>query len=352
MSIGISSGLRCLGVVLASAWLGGSLSPVTAGEPILFTPAKTKLEPNAPNNKLPKEKVSALDRITGASPVDAVDPNRVRSAGDDPRRPKTKEEKRRKLAELEKKNWAAVGPGELQEEEEEKTSMGVREYDVETGGKEKTASDIWFDRKAGDKSRSQGNPRGRGAASRAPGQNRPPPSRESDETGLKIGKGAEQAGASVSAPNSADGRLDKLLAPDAVAGPKDNLGGANSSMDQSRRGDSGLRTIDASAGTRPAKLGGGEALGFGRDTSARSSLSGSSLLFDAPRSQPSSPFTSAGGSPGFGPSRDVPSAFDPPVASRDRFGNSPSSLTPQQNQSSPGFSRDAFAPPVRPSSGR
>jgi hypothetical protein len=354
MNLGISRRFRCLGIVLtSSAWLGGGWSPLAAGEPILFTPAKSKLAPNAPNNKLPKEKVSALDRIAITSPVDAVDPaNLARPTTDDPRRPKTREEKLRRLAELEKKNWATVGAGELQEEEEEKTSMGVREYDVETGGKEKTASDIWFDRKTGDKSRSQGNPRSRSAASRAPGQNRPPP-RESDDEELKISVRSDYAAPPLGAPNPEDGRLGKF--PDAMAdGSKDSFGGANASLDQGRRGDSGLRTIEAPAGTRPAKLGAGEAFGFGRDTSPRSSLSGPSLLFDAPRSQPSSPFTSAGGSPGFGSSRnrDVPSAFDPPMASRDRFGNSASSFTPQQNQNQFAPTRDAFAPPVRPSSGR
>ena len=113
MSIGISRSLRCLGIVLAlSACLGVSLSPLMAGEPILFTPAKAKLEPNAPINKLPKEKVSALDRIPFASPVDTMDPaNLARPTRDDPRRPKTREEKLRKLAELEKKNWATVVGG-------------------------------------------------------------------------------------------------------------------------------------------------------------------------------------------------------------------------------------------------
>ena len=352
MSIGISRSVSWVGIVLALAACFGGPLRLAAGEPILFTPAKTKLEPNAPNNKLPKEKVSVLDRIPVAGPGDAA--NLVRPTGDDPRRPKTKEEIRRRNAELEKKNWATVDPGELQEAEEEKSSMGVRDYDVETGGKEKTAADIWLDRKTGDRSRSQGNHRGRSTASRAPGQNRPPP-RESDDEGFKISKESEHAGPSITAPNSEDGRFNKLLASDAVAGgPKDNFGGANSSMDQGRRGDSGVRTIEKPAGTRPPTLGGGEALGFGRDTSARSSLTGPSLLFDAPRSQPSSPFTSAGGSPGFGSSRnrDVPSPFDPPLASRDRFGNSASSFTPQQNQNQFAPPRDAFAPAVRPSSGR
>jgi hypothetical protein len=356
MSIWISKRLRCLGVALAaSASLCGSLPSLTAGEAIQFSPSKGKAEPGAPNNKLPKEKLSNLDRFPSSNPFDSA--NQARPLGDDPRRPKTKEETRRKLKELENKNWTAVEPGQLQEEEDEKTSMGVREYDIETGGKEKTASDIWLDRRSSDTSRSQGNPRGRGPASRGPGQSRPQPVRESDDSdsGLKIGNaGGQTAGQSAGAPGSKEPQLNNLLGSDpAPGGLRDTFKGGNLSEDQGRRGDLGLRSIEAPTGTRPTSLGGGDPLGFGRDVSARPALSAPSGLLDTPKSQPSSSFTAPGGRSPFGLSdgRYNSPSFNDPNPALSRGLGAGSSLQPQNNFT-PGSSRDAFTPPVRPSSGR
>jgi hypothetical protein len=356
MSNCISKKLRCLGATLAaSATLYGSHQLLTAGEAIQFSPSKGKAEPGAPNNKLPKEKLSNLDRLPSSNPLDAA--NLARPAGDDPRRPKTKEETRRKLKELEDKNWAAVESGQLQEEEDEKTSMGVREYDIEKGGKEKSASDIWLERRSGDNARFQGNPRSRGTAARGPSQSRPQPARESDDSdsGLKISIVGGQTGSqTVGAPSAGEPKLNNILGPGATSGGLwDAFSGANS--DQSRRGDLGLRSIEAPAGTRPSSLGGGDSLGFGRDLSAKSALSASPSLLEAPKSQPSTSFAPPASGSGFGLSGSrysSPAFNDANLGSRSGFGSAPPTSLQPQNNSTPGASRDAFAPPTRPSSGR
>ena len=233
--------------------------------------------------------------------------------------------------------------------------MGVREYDIETGGKEKTASDIWLDRKRSDNSRSQGNPRSRGTAARGQGQNRPQPVRESDDpdSGIKIGNaGAQTGGQSGGTPGSGELKLNNVLGPDpAPGGLRDTIKGGNS--DQGRRGDLGLRSIEAPAETRPTSLGGGDSIGFGRDLNSKPALSASPGLFDAPRSQPPSSFTAPGGRSPFGLSdgRYNSPSFNDPNPALSRGLGAGSSLQPQNNFT-PGSSRDAFAPPVRPSSGR
>ena len=355
MSIWISRRLRCLGIALASsALLCGSLLSLTAGEAIQFSPSKSKAEPGAPNNKLPNEKLSNLNRLPSSNPFDSA--NQARPLGDDPRRPKTKEETRRKLKQLEDKNWTEVESGQLQEEEDEKTSMGVREYDVEKGGKEKTASDIWLDRRGSDNSRSQGNPRSRGPAARGPGQSRPQPVRESDDSdsGLKIGTaGGQTGGQAGGAPGSGELKLSNILGSDpAPGGLQDTFKGGNLSGDQGRRGDLGLRSIEAPSGTRPTSLGGGDSLGFGRELNSKPALSASPGFLDTPKSQPSSPFTAPGGRSPFGLSdgRNNSPSFDPNPSLTRGFGAG-SSLQPQ-NTFTPGSSRDAFTPPMRPSSGR
>jgi len=361
MSIWISRRLRCLGVALASsAALCGNLPPLTAGEPIQFSPSKNKeseAEPGTSNNKLPKGKLTNLDRLPSSNPFEAADLTRPPS--DDTRRPKTKEEKRRRLQALEDKNWALVESGQLQEEEDEKTSMGVREYDVEKGGKEKTASDIWLDRKRGDNSRSQGNPRTRGSAARGPSRSLPQPVRESDDSDsdLRIGTaGGQTSGQSVGAPAAGGPRLNNILAPDPAPGAlRDAFSGGNPAGDQSRRGDLGLRSIEAPAGTRPASLGAGDSLGFGRDSSARSAFSATPGILDVPKSQPAGSFTPLGGGSGFGLSGSrysSPAFNDASPGVRSSFGIPPSTLTQPQDNFTPGSARDAFAPPVRPSSGR
>ncbi len=350
---------RAGGLALSSLVLMGCvLSPLSAGEAIQFSPAKSKAEPGAQNNKLPKEKMSAFERMPTANPFDPA--NLARPNREDTRRPKTREEKRQAIKELEKKVWTEVNPGELQEEEDEKTAFGVRDYDVESNGKEKTAADIWFDRKHNDNSRSQNNnSRSRGPAARGQGQNRPQAAREIDDTdsGLTTGKaGGQSAGPSIGTPNSKELQLNKLLGGDSgPGGAKDNFGDANSLGGQGRRSDLGLRTIETQPGGRPSSLSGGDSLGFGRDMNSRAALPSSPGLLDTPRSQPSSPFSTPSGGPGFGlsGSRFSSSPFsDANLGSQSGFGNKPASPLQPQSSFAPGSARDTFAPPPRPSSGR
>jgi hypothetical protein len=273
--------------------------------------------------------------------------------GEDPRRPKTREEKMRRLKELEDKNWTAVEPGELQEEEAEKTSMGVRDYDVETGGKEKTSSDVWLERRNADNIRSQGNlrsrgPSTRGPSTRGPGQSRPGSVREANDgdSDTKINIiGGQTSGQSAAASASSESRLSSPLVSDPLPGGlRDTFdGGRHLPAETARRGDLGLLGIEGSAGRREA--------------SARGALSAAPGLIDTPKSQPSGLFTPAGSGSGFGLSGSrysSPAFSGSSLGSRggSGFGNNTAPLTPPRNPLAPGSPRDSFAPPTRPSSGR
>jgi hypothetical protein len=332
-----------LAVVVSAGWMVGSL---TAGEAIQFSNAKIRPEPGI-QNKLAKDKLSTVERTRSSAPLDSVNP--TGPARDDKKKPRTREEKQRNLAKIEDKNWAYVEKGQLQEEEEEKTAFGVRDYDVETGGKEKTTTDLWFSTKndnngrSSNAGRSSGNARASGASARGAIPNRPGPAPEPDETegGLKLGKaGGKQAEQSVVGPPSNERLLQNFFAPEPGSGRLNETFGETPG-DQTRRGDAGLRSVETSPGTRAQGLGGGDtlgALGFGRELGAKPP-SGSPLLMDSPRNQPSSSLTPPSGA---GPSG---------------FGLNPGSRTtpflqPQQpNTLTPGSS-DPFARPTRPSSGR
>src|SRR5262245_51443922 len=86
-----------------------------AGEPIQFSNGKSRPEPPS-LDRLSKEKLAPLERVTSVNPNDEVDTSRYMSRRRDP-----KEEKRRKLDELERKNWMVVDKGELQAKEDEET---------------------------------------------------------------------------------------------------------------------------------------------------------------------------------------------------------------------------------------
>jgi hypothetical protein len=337
------------GMVLVSAgWMVASL---TAGEAIQFSNAKSRPEPGV-QNKLAKDKLSTLDRIPSSNPLDSVNANSP--VGDDRKRPKTREEKRRALAKVEDENWTQVDKGQLQEEEEEKTAFGVRDYDVETGGKEKTTTDIWFSTKNNNNGRSSGNARASGAPARGSAPNRARPAAASEDTGtLKVGKtGGKQTESSILDPPSNERSLQNILAPEPGAGKLNDVFGGPAG-DQTARGDLGLRSIETFSGTRAPGLGGGDTLGFGRDLGVKPTLSGSPLLMDSPKSQPSGLFTPSGGS-GFGLSGSrfgSPALGDVNSTPRGGFGSTPS-LQPQQPSPLTPGSSDPFARPTRPSSGR
>lgn len=322
---------RTGGILVSAGWVVASL---TAGEAIQFSNAKARPEPGV-QNKLAKEKLTTAERIPSANPFETV--NAATSVRDDAKKPKTREEKRRALAKMEDENWALVEKGQLQAEEEEKTAFGVRDYDVETGGREKTTTDIWFSTRNNNNGRGSGTARGPGASARGSNPNRPRLAPESDETdvGKSGGKSTEQ---SILGPASSDRSLQSFLTPEPVVGKlNETFGGPVG--DQPSRGDLGLRSIETSSGTRGMGLG-GDILGFGHDLGAKPGLSGSPLLMDSPRSQPPSLFPPPGGpSPlGFGPSGRPPTLGDVPRAQQ------PSTFTPG--------SSDPFARPTRPSTGR
>jgi hypothetical protein len=139
-----------------------------AGEPIQFSNGKSRSEPPS-QDRLSKEKLAPLERVTSVNPNDEVDSSRYLSRRRDP-----KEEKRRKLDELERKNWMVVDKGELQAKEEEETSFGIRDYDADSLEKDKTATDIWFGPKEHNNKGTKGPNQAR-SLSRNSVQNRPPP---------------------------------------------------------------------------------------------------------------------------------------------------------------------------------
>jgi hypothetical protein len=325
-----------------------------AGEAIQFSNAKARPDPGV-QNKLVKDKLSKADRIPSSNPFDTV--NSASATRDERTKPKTREEKRRELSKKEDENWAYVEKGQLQDEEEEKTAFGVRDYDLETGGKEKTTTDIWFSTKNNNNARSSGNARPAGPSARGSAPNRPRPAPEPDEKegGLKVGRaGGKPADPSTAGPLSGDRSSQNIL------GPEVGLGKLNDTFsgppgDQTR-GDLGLRSIETPSGARAPGLGSGETLGFGRDLGGKPAFSGSPLLMDSPKSQPSGLFSPPGGSgSGFGLSgnRIGSSPFgDAGPASRSGFGSAPALQPQPRNSLTPGSSRDPFAPPPRPSSGR
>jgi hypothetical protein len=226
--------------------------------------------------------------------------------------------------------------------------MGVREYDVETGGKEKTSSDVWLERRNADNSRSQGNLRSRGPSTRGPGQSRPRSVREANDgdsdTRISI-IGGQTSGQSAAASASSESRLSSPLISDPLPGGlRDTFdGGRHLPAETARRGDLGLLGIEGSAGRREA--------------SARGALSAAPGQIDTPKSQPSGLFAPAGSGSGFGLSGSrysSPAFSDASLGSRggSGFGNNTAPLTQPRNQLAPGSPRDSFAPPTRPSSGR
>lgn len=124
---------------VSAVFLVGTLA---AGEPIQFSPGRSKVEPEA------AEKIQANKSKSGAAagpstPYDSIDMMNSFSR-DAVRRRDPKEEKRLKNAALQKKNWAALEPGELQEKEDRETDFGIRNLNPDTLEKDKTAGEIWF----------------------------------------------------------------------------------------------------------------------------------------------------------------------------------------------------------------
>ncbi|MCI0748178.1 MAG: hypothetical protein L0Y58_22465 [Verrucomicrobia subdivision 3 bacterium] len=114
------------GVALLVSGLA-SLS-ATAGEPIIGPTDKGKSSPAAEINKsAARDLFNLREKAPGPSPLDVLNVHVTI-----PRKPLDgREEKRERLRRLEKENWMVVGQGELQQEEEDKNFLGVRDYSLD-----------------------------------------------------------------------------------------------------------------------------------------------------------------------------------------------------------------------------
>jgi hypothetical protein len=109
---------------------------VFAGEPIIVGKERPKASEPIQDSKFTKELFRPWDKSAPTSPLDGLVLPNIPRIDIDP-----KKDRKRKLQELEKKNWISVKPGELQEEEEAKNFLGVREYDLD---KEKDTENLMF----------------------------------------------------------------------------------------------------------------------------------------------------------------------------------------------------------------
>jgi hypothetical protein len=112
-----------------------------AGEPIIFPGEKQKALPPALDKKLPSRDVFRFgDKLSAPSGFDVLTvPVKPGATPLDP-----KEQKRRKLERLERENWMVVGKGELQEEEDQKSFLNVRDYSLEGLEKEDSTGNLMF----------------------------------------------------------------------------------------------------------------------------------------------------------------------------------------------------------------
>lgn len=127
-------GLRMLPLFVVALFAG--MVTLFAGEPIVIGKEKPKSE-NLKESPFTKELLRPWQNSGAGSPVEGFTlPSIPRVDSSDPRR-----DRKRRLHELEKKNWMTVQPGELQEEEDAKHFLGVRDYDLE---KEEDSDKLMF----------------------------------------------------------------------------------------------------------------------------------------------------------------------------------------------------------------
>jgi len=322
MKFGMAKWFQRVGGTIAS--LGATslmTASLSAGEPIQFSKDKAKPEPGIPS-KLATEKASPLDRLPLLTPYDVRNGQGMLPGESRKRDPN--EEKRKKLADMERKNWMAVKEGELQEKEEEETSFGIRDYDASLE-KDQTAADIWFGPKQ-DKGKAPGRPHGPARLSRNQVGNRPAPRGDDEDkaSDLSLGKvpAAKDGEPLLSGQPSKELSLQSLLGPApadiSLKGlPGSGSGGASSFDDRW-----GLRSID----TQPGAGVSGRGLGFNRDREASSQPAVTplpTLIDNSTRSQPA-------GFPGNGSDFGRPkNAYAWPSSSP----NAPSSFAPRTDSS-------------------
>src|SRR4030095_5602077 len=115
------------------------VSPLFAGESIIVPGEKAKSPPPGDGKALaPREVFRLRDLGSGSSPLDGI------LIPETKKRLDPKEEKRRRLQELEKKNWMVVEQGELQAEENQKNFLNVRDYSLANLEKRDESGNLMF----------------------------------------------------------------------------------------------------------------------------------------------------------------------------------------------------------------
>ncbi|HMJ66174.1 MAG TPA: hypothetical protein VK615_12590 [Candidatus Binatia bacterium] len=114
-------------------------SPLFAGEAIIVPGEKAKSAPFSDGKALaPREVFRLRDLGPGSSPLDGI------LIPETKKRLDPKEEKRRRLQEIEKKNWMVVEQGELQAEENQKNFLNVRDYSLDNLEKRDESGNLMF----------------------------------------------------------------------------------------------------------------------------------------------------------------------------------------------------------------
>jgi hypothetical protein len=313
---------------MALVFVWGVLN-ATGGERIQFPTQKTTLLPQT-QNKLAKDKLSALERAPSANPYDViVSPNALNSSV--PRRDH-KDEKRLEKARMEKENWMILDQGELQEQEDEESVFGLRDYSLE---EEKSAADLWFGPKEEADSKGSTRARGPNSISRNPSQGRLPSNPGQSQVVRRFDHNAIQRPATQVGDHTSKELNTRIMAGESTVQPSKDFFGTGPSIrpfdDRNRNGsDFGLRSLESS----PTRSSLGRGLGLRE-------LNPAALprRIEPSASQSKSALGLSPGSRYQGPSS---VNLAPP--------SSPAAPTQPRNEMAPTATRDLFAPPPLPGS--
>ncbi len=171
-----------LAVVIFLGSAAGFGGRAVAGEPIVFGTEKIKAEPG--KDKAPTQGPFRLEKLTAPPPfeLNGLTPPILPRSNSSHRK-----DKRQQNAEDEKKNWLLLDQGELQDKDDEKNFLGVRDDGLDDLDKSKDSHDYTFRPNNSSRNPNQLRVPGQSQA-RLPGQrqkadaNRPPPSREDADT--------------------------------------------------------------------------------------------------------------------------------------------------------------------------
>src|SRR5260370_32243809 len=123
------------GLLAAVVFYCSPILPLSAGEPVIFSNEKSRLEPRRPTDA-GSDFSRSWERSPGTSPFDVVvPPNMPRLNPAD-----AKAEKRRQHVQDERKNWLLLSQGELTEKDNQENSFGVRDKDYRADGLDKEAA--------------------------------------------------------------------------------------------------------------------------------------------------------------------------------------------------------------------